>query len=355
MAYDQPSITPEAGTTYTLRVKLGETVLREIADITANTVVYELGDWVTDGEEATLSFELVSVRDEFECWQPTVFELGVSSSPHLHTESSGSLLTETPEALLVEEAVAPPPPDPTPEVPGVTLQTMLSQAVLNRAMVEGDILYGVWWNSNSGFSDVHVLGRDTTDDSGTYLSPLLASGDLNELLYIGSGTFYAACSEIDEYGGLVDSYIHRLEVGVGTTTWTAPSGEQVQALGWDGTYLWSYGLMAGTLRKHNATTLAVLGTFNLPDLGGINFGGAGAWADGKMLVQSAGTVVTCCDPTLSAPFTVWTVNLGKPILGLFARGSLFFVAVYGECESLMPTLAILWQAIRMECITELPK
>lgn len=68
----ESTITPEVGTTYTYRVRntLTNAVLRSVTGLTALTEDYPEAEAFSDGAVQDISFEVSSVRDGFESWQP---------------------------------------------------------------------------------------------------------------------------------------------------------------------------------------------------------------------------------------------------------------------------------------------
>ena len=68
--YNEGSVTPEAGTTYTLKIyNASNTLVRTVAGITADNYVYTAANRVSDGNSAQHRFTLVAVRGGLESWQ----------------------------------------------------------------------------------------------------------------------------------------------------------------------------------------------------------------------------------------------------------------------------------------------
>jgi len=66
---------PEAGTTYTVRIYDGMTLLREITGITGTSYTYDSATIIADGDISVVTFELESVRDGFISWQHYHFDV----------------------------------------------------------------------------------------------------------------------------------------------------------------------------------------------------------------------------------------------------------------------------------------
>jgi len=69
------SLTPEDGTTYTIRFLNGATVVRTITDIAGNTYTYSEVDSDADGWVSPLRVQIEAVRDGFVSWQAQDFTL----------------------------------------------------------------------------------------------------------------------------------------------------------------------------------------------------------------------------------------------------------------------------------------
>lgn len=205
----------------------------------------------------------------------------------------------------------------------------LSQAVKFPVRVSG-VLYGIWDALPTSYQEQHLLGRTIATDTGTYLSSALSDSETRSVLEVG-GVFYVACFSTTSPSTpayLTDAYVHRLDPSTGAqVTWTAPWGDLISDLAWDGTNLWSYGTSTGALRKHDPATLAVVATFDAPDMGGVGFGGGMAWSGGKAIVQSGVQELKAYDPATSS--VSWTTNVGMNINEVSSYGSLVFASSYG--------------------------
>jgi hypothetical protein len=90
LEHEAVSTGPEAGTTYTIRVYNGVTLLRTVAGISADTWTYTNAMFATDGSISRLTFELESVRDIYVSWQKyrwTLFVGDITLEPELFTET----------------------------------------------------------------------------------------------------------------------------------------------------------------------------------------------------------------------------------------------------------------------------
>lgn len=75
------SVTPEVGTTYTIKVRLqlDNTIVRTVTGLTGETWTYSPGDWATDGSPELIYVDLYSVRSGWDSWQSYHIPLQVKS------------------------------------------------------------------------------------------------------------------------------------------------------------------------------------------------------------------------------------------------------------------------------------
>lgn len=201
----------------------------------------------------------------------------------------------------------------------------VSQAMIIPSMIDG-VLYGIWdWGTPH--HDRRLIGRNVSDDSGTYLSPSLCNGRVDSVVYVGT-TAYVAATDITPSGVTDQTYLRRIDLSAPSAiaaTWSPAPYDQLSDLYWDGTYIWSYGRASGTLTQHNATTLTAINSYDAPDRGGISFGGAMAAGGGLFYAISAADEVQGFDPAAS-PDISWTADLaGTSAYDLLYAGSLLFV------------------------------
>jgi hypothetical protein len=201
----------------------------------------------------------------------------------------------------------------------------VSQAMMLPSLI-GGVLYGIWdWGTT--YHDRRLIGRNVSTDAGTYLSPSLCNGRVDAVVYVGT-TAYVAATDVTPGGVTDQTYLRRLDLSAPSAiaaTWSPTPYDQLSDLYWDGTYIWSYGRASGALTQHNATTLAVINSYDAPDRGGISFGGAMAAGGGLFYAISAADEVQGFDPT-ALPAVTWTADLaGTSAYDLLYAGSLLFV------------------------------
>jgi hypothetical protein len=98
-------------------------------------------------------------------------------------------------------------------------------------------------------------------------SPVLGSSVWDVQLDTTSDVLYAQAFETDAFGSIIKSKLYRFSA----SNLTAPTATYELAIGsgdfqylwWDGTNVWSLGYRDNKLRKHDATTLAVLQTITI--------------------------------------------------------------------------------------------
>lgn len=315
LSWYDASVTEEDGMLYGVRVKDRDTLALIFEDLEIEASPHEL---YSDYDNARI--EVLSLRDGYESWQSVAIDIDIADA--LLTEDGEQLLTEDGEVIVLESA------------PELTLSSTLTQAV-TFAVIDGDSIAGVKGRSSSAF-DQTMQSRTISTDTQSWVSPSLGNAATKSVVHAGSGVIYAATYDAIS-GNPSAAYIHRLEDGSSAvTTWAAPSGEVIEAIGWDGTYIWSYGLQQGTLRQHDGSTLSVLQSFDCPDLGGVSSGGLMAWSSPVAVVQSGSTGVTGCDPAASN-LEIWTTDLGAAVQAIQACGSLVFVAITGGVKALDPS------------------
>lgn len=226
--------------------------------------------------------------------------------------------------------------EPSMQFGQAVLDVELSQAISYAALI-GGVLYGIWeWGT--AYHDKRLIGRNVATDTGTYLSDTLTNARIDAVVYVGS-TAYVAATDLTPGGTTDQTYLHRVSLSSSTiaATWSPTPYDQLTDLYWDGTYIWAYGRASGSLTQHNATTLAVINTYDAPDRGGISFGGSMAAGGGLFYAISDVDEVQGFVPA-SLPAVTWTAGLsGTSAYDLVYAGSLLFVMTNTGVIVLDPT------------------
>jgi hypothetical protein len=76
------SVTPEAGQTYTIQIRLqsDNSLVREVTGITGQTWTYTSAFWATDGSPSEIFFDMFSVRGGWDSWQRYHVPLFISNA-----------------------------------------------------------------------------------------------------------------------------------------------------------------------------------------------------------------------------------------------------------------------------------
>lgn len=326
IGHNEAAITPEPGTTYTVRIYRADgTLVRTVSGSTGTTWTYSYAQALNDLPAREGYVTVHAVRDAFESLQGYRTDLIVRGGGL--GETLGLNLGGPVNPLLWWSSTS-----------------TITQAIAAPVIRGGDIL-GLWFKSLSGFYTQNVVGLTIATDTGTYLSTGLANSETRAILWVGSVAYVASFSTttptVPAY--LTHSYIHRLDsVGGTKVTWEAPTpgDELITSLGWDGVNLWSYGSKDGALRKHDPSTLDVLATYDAPDLGGVDNGGKMVWHGGLAIVISSPTQIQAYDPATDS--IAWTHDF---------PGTLGFLPSLRICGSLlfltMSDLGVSWRGVEV--------